>query len=57
MRPLPSAFNTETKEVLMRTMAGVLTLVAIAASTPIRLLVSVGDFLEVIQITLHTLLT
>jgi|SaaInlStandDraft_4_1057021.scaffolds.fasta_scaffold81603_2 hypothetical protein len=41
----------------MRTMAGVLTLVAIAASTPIRLLVSVGDFLEVIQITLHTLLT
>lgn len=41
----------------MRTMAGVLALVAIAASTPTRLIVSVGDLLEIIQIALHTLLT
>lgn len=55
--PLATAFNKETKEVLMRTMAGVLALVAIAASTPTRLIVSVGDLIEIIQIALHTLLT
>ena len=41
----------------MRTIAGVLILVAIAASTPIRLLPSIGDFLQIIQNTLHALLT
>ena len=41
----------------MRTIAAVLALVAIAASAPTRLIVSVGDFLEIIQIILHTLLT
>jgi|GEM_PF-6724904 len=41
----------------MRTLAGVLALVAIAASTPTRLIVSVGDLLDVLQIAAQTLFT
>jgi hypothetical protein len=57
MRAFLPVFNHLSKETLMRTMAAVLALVAIAASTPTQLIVSVGDFLNTLQITISILLT
>ena len=41
----------------MRTMAAVLALVAIAASTPTQLIVLVGDLLNTLQIAIDILFT